>query len=159
MPKPIYYEHLFTLYLNANAFFDTFQILISDLQSASTGNNSLVPPIVNGMLAIELYLKFIYGVTECEENSGDEVVIEHIHYTWKLYKKINSKYRRKISEKFRDYGLEPRKFRNFAIKHDNDFVNWRYPQTHKMKSDFDIIEKCLNALQEFCMGITTDPNP
>lgn len=135
---------------NANGFRKSFEILMENAlcgETINTSMNFLITPIVNGMLAIELYLKFLYSY------KLDEIDVPHQHLVKTLFNNLPEKTQNELYEKFEEEGVSKSEVEKFFEEHSNDFVEWRYPSERMLKTDTTIIKSIIEGLFGYCDSI------
>lgn len=112
-----------------------------------------IPMITNGNFAVELYLKFIKGYEQIQNEFNATFVIEKNHNIKRLFFKLNEKTQNCIIDLLGEKGFTKNEIINHIKANSRDFVNWRYPKKAMLNADIDFLSNLLNALYGYCKGI------
>ncbi len=157
------------LFLNANAYREIFYELLINPNKLGTECNSISAIMVNGLLAAELYLKYLISFDQAEENlkrcTGDTVQFDAVHSIYSLFLGLKRERKSKIKKRVIELGCSEKKWRSFLarIKRANqynqndpegkngDAINYRYLITkgkYSYKYDLNTLVKLVEALYE-----------
>ncbi len=153
------------LFHNASAFKETSYLLLRDMTIISSDCNIFSSIIVNGMLASELYLKFIkaYDYSIC--NSSSKTKFLKSHDIDLLFRDLSKNRQAEIFNLLGQFNCSVTEFYNFRRKiirarslsngngKNGDVVNWRYliiDRKNKYKFDMSIMVKLIESL--YCIS-------
>lgn len=160
------------LFFNASAFKETCYLLLGNIPNLTTDSNSFSSIIVNGMLAIEIYLKFLIAMDAPSLNNNPIVSFDHTHNIYDLYKELSPTRQKEIIKELHNYGCTTKQFYKFRLaskrafdnKRNNKFkngdpINWRYLiVNNKLTYKFDIntMVKIIEVLYKLSQKIIND---
>ncbi len=170
----INYADLVSLITSANGFYKAFEYAFKELVDKD-GNVklndtsvSLLPVIVvNGVLAIELYLKWIcafgnWQLAESKQKEPEErTEFPKTHDLNAIYNAIPELLKKDFCYYLNLKGLTEADFIEFIIENRLAFVEWRYSFAFdkELSINTDVISKILLALQLYCKKLLNDYNP
>lgn len=157
------------LFFNANAYKEIFYELLTNPNKLGTECNSISAIMVNGLLAAELYLKYLISFDQAEKNlgkcNGNTVQFKASHSIYSLFFALEYKRKTKIKKRVIELGCSEKKWRSFLarIKRANqynqnvpegkngDAINYRYLITkgkYSYKYDINTLVKLVEVLYE-----------
>ena len=145
-------EWIAQVYLNANGFKDTYNSLLNNVICnccISTSSNFLPPIVINGILAVELYLKFLVAMDKLERDNQN-ATIEKIHKIDCLFCDLSCESQIEILNLLKKENVLEREFYCFLTKNSDAFVEWRYPSNNDFYMDVIILTKLLDVLNSIC---------
>ena len=136
-------KKVFIMFFNACGYKEISYLLLNNPNALGTDCNFFSTCIVNGMLATELFLKFISSYDYAIKNNTPSTEFEKTHNICKLYKSLSKARRQEILDELLKLGCDKVTFSKFrakisraeAEKKNNpnsnkeknwDVVNWRY---------------------------------
>ena len=145
------------MFFSACSFKQTCYCLYSYPNSFGSDVLASASTVVNGMLGIELFLKFIYSYDIALENNGEKSHTFKTHDIRFLYKKLSDERKLKILDSLKQYECEKEEFNKFMKHHSFDFVYYRYfTKPVDYSTDYSIMIKLLDALYENSREIIND---
>lgn len=135
------YKKIGILFFNACGFKEVSFLILNNLDGygISTDCNVFSSVIVNGMLATEVYLKFIYAYDYSVTNNTFKTEIHMTHDINYLYNLLSSKRKTEICNELNQFNCDSATLSEFlkifdqtSTKRENntsldgDLVNWRY---------------------------------
>ena len=155
-------RRIYILFFNACGFKEVSYLLLHNMFLLSTDCNHFSSIIVNGMLASELYLKFIKAYDDSITNPSSKAVFIKTHDINTLFNDLSNKRQKEIRLELKKFGCDTQTFYKFRMAakraYDNqgnnkgkngDVVNWRYLLTDRKnayKFDINTMVKLIEVL-------------
>ena len=147
------YSFLPKSWMNANAFKEAFDYLWKRFISRAfsdgvTLSAEIVPPVVNAMFGIELYLKCLYGYENKFVGEDGKCYCEIIqtHNIKTLFDNLKEETKGKIICFLGESGISKEELFTFLKESNDDFIKWRYPQKNELNSDVRMLKGFLEVL-------------
>lgn len=164
------YKKIGILFFNACSFKEVSFLILNNLDGygISTDCNVFSAVIVNGMLATEVFLKFIYAYDYSIANNTSKTEIHITHDIYYLYSLLSSKRKTEICNELNQYKCDSATLSGFlkifdqnSTERDNnvldgDIVNWRYLVANgknEYRFDLNIMVKLIEALYSISRSI------
>lgn len=157
------------LFFNACGYKEVSFLLLNNPNGLGTDCNFFSVCIVNGMLASELFLKFLISHDYTTKNKTTTVVFSGIHNINSLYKDLSLATRREIQKELLKFGCDKKRFSSFRAQirraedlrstnkgKNGDAVNWRYlivPHKSSYTFDLDTMTKLNEVLYQISRRI------
>ena len=164
----IKYSQLIALYADANGFFETYKFLAKQSKENLVDAPLHTVMIANGILSLELFLKWIYAFTISEtktpNNLDNEPVLKYpkSHYLSNLFKRLPENIKQTlITKHFLNYNLPLADAEDFLNQHNNAFEEWRYffEKDRDLQIDATFLSPLICSLKECCDELMFDYNP
>ena len=126
-------EQAINLYYSACAFRNNALLMIKYPNILGSESLTYSPIIVNGFLAIELYLKYLKAY-ECFQKK-EPISFYKVHNLKLLFKDLSDELRKEIIESIKQCNYDEEYMKKFLKKHCNDFVEHRYLVKNKNYSN------------------------
>lgn len=140
------------MWFTANSFKKAYEILLKEsLQEKNLldSNTTLyVTSIVNGMFAIESYLKFLYCYQVFSNSIERVVTVKCTHNLFKLFESLSDSLKEKIVTNLEN--VSSLEFINYLKTHSLDFIKWRYPSKQQLNADANLINNSIDAIYNVC---------
>ena len=132
-------EKIYILFFNACGFKENTFLLLNNINHLSTDCNLFSVAVVNGMLAAELYLKFIMAYDNAVKSNTGITEFIKTHDIDELFTNLSSQRKSEIRSRLNELGCDTPQFYKFRIQarkasansrnntnKNGDVVNWRY---------------------------------
>jgi hypothetical protein len=166
-------EKTFILFFNACGYKEVSYLLLNNPNGLGTDCNFFSACIVNGMLAIELYLKFLNAYDYAVKNKTATTEFTNVHDINALYKQLSISRRKELLDELLKLGCNKETFTKFRAKirsaeknkQNNkgknwDVVNWRYlivDGKNTYRFDLDTMTKLNESLYRISQRIINTP--
>lgn len=154
-------ERIRILYHNACGYKRIFYEILKNYHNFASEELQVSAAVVNGMLSIELYIKFLYANKHANQNYA--VFIEG-HQAWNLYKELDRKTKGEIRKQIDDKSYRfMRRMDGTSNKGKGfygDIIEWRYltKDMKLYKTNFNCMVKIVHALYEISSKICRKPD-
>lgn len=156
-------DRIGVLYHNACGYKRVFYEILKNINKFNPEEMSFPTAVVNGMLSIELFIKFIHANSHKNHiKNNAEFYIGH--NIWDLYtkldKKIKGEIRKKIGVKAYSFMRKIKTSLNTGKGLFGDVIEWRYltKNINQYKTDFNSMTKIVDALYEIASKIRCKPD-
>lgn len=141
-------DRFYILYEGACAYRKIFYLSFNELLTLDSESLPILPATVNGILSIELFLKYL-TVCESRDPATQEGVFTHSHNLFQLFQDLPTHRKEKIGKRLGEKALTIEDVVDYLKKHPNDFVEFRYAtQEEEYYPDWSIMVVLAEVLYE-----------